>query len=88
MSFNTNAQDIRVDDGHILRARLQNNNGDFVDAEIDLDTCLGNNSGMSPFCRPSKLDRLLTIFYRSLRLGWTRFDTASYMMMINDLKLT
>ncbi|CAG8949288.1 hypothetical protein HYFRA_00004913 [Hymenoscyphus fraxineus] len=45
MSFHSTAQDIRVDDNHILRARLQNNNGDWVDAEMDLNTCLANNNG-------------------------------------------
>ncbi|KAK1999382.1 CVNH domain-containing protein [Colletotrichum falcatum] len=45
MSFHVSAQDIRVDDGHILRARLNNSNGDAVDAEYDLNDCLGNNNG-------------------------------------------
>ncbi|KAK4132230.1 CVNH domain-containing protein, partial [Trichocladium antarcticum] len=45
MSFHASAQDIRVDDGHILRARLQNTNGEEVDAEIDLNQCIGNNDG-------------------------------------------
>lgn len=46
MSFHASAQDIRVDDGHILKARLQNTNGEEVDAEIDLNQCIGNNDGI------------------------------------------
>ncbi|CEJ94902.1 Putative Cyanovirin-N [[Torrubiella] hemipterigena] len=40
MSFHASAENIRVDDGHILRANL---NGQ--DAELDLNSCLGNNNG-------------------------------------------
>ncbi|KAK1981845.1 CVNH domain-containing protein [Colletotrichum cereale] len=45
MSFHSSAQDIRIDDGHILRARLQNSNGDHVDAEFNLNDALGNTNG-------------------------------------------
>jgi hypothetical protein len=45
MSFHVSAHDIRVDDGHILRANLSNNNGDSVEAEIDLNQIIGNNNG-------------------------------------------
>jgi hypothetical protein len=45
MPFYQSAENIRVDDGHILRARLRNQNGDFVDAELDLNTVLGNEWG-------------------------------------------
>lgn len=40
MSFHASAENIRVDDGHILRASV---NGQ--DAELDLNSCLGNNNG-------------------------------------------
>lgn len=53
MSFHQSAEDVRVDDGHILRARIPNANGDMVDAECDLDQCLGNNNGT--FWRPGQL---------------------------------
>ncbi|RAL63032.1 hypothetical protein DID88_004117 [Monilinia fructigena] len=46
MSFHLSAEDIRIDDNHILRARLRNENGDWVDAEMDLDRYLGNQNGM------------------------------------------
>ncbi|PVH95569.1 CNVH-domain-containing protein [Periconia macrospinosa] len=45
MSFHESAEDIRVDDNHILRARLRNFDGDFVDAEFNLDEVLGNQEG-------------------------------------------
>lgn len=45
MSFTESAENVRVDDGHILRASLRNGNGDNVDAEIDLDQFIGNDNG-------------------------------------------
>ncbi|KAK1828814.1 CVNH domain-containing protein [Podospora conica] len=45
MSFHASAENIRVDDGHMLRAALRNGNGDLVDAELDLNSVLGNNDG-------------------------------------------
>ncbi|KAK3903789.1 Cyanovirin-N [Staphylotrichum tortipilum] len=45
MDFHASAQDIRVDDGHILRARLNNADGQQVDAEIDLNQFIGNSDG-------------------------------------------
>ncbi|KAL4905242.1 hypothetical protein BDW74DRAFT_153285 [Aspergillus multicolor] len=45
MSFHHSAQDIRVEDGHRLYAQLQNEDGDWVDAEFDLNRILGNNNG-------------------------------------------
>ncbi|KAK3293788.1 CVNH domain-containing protein [Chaetomium fimeti] len=45
MSFHLSAEDTRVDDGHMLRARLRNEEGEMVDAELDLNDCVGNNDG-------------------------------------------
>ncbi|UNI24681.1 hypothetical protein JDV02_010411 [Purpureocillium takamizusanense] len=45
MSFRQSASNIRVDDGHILRASIKNDDGDWVDSEIDLNTFIGNNNG-------------------------------------------
>jgi hypothetical protein len=45
MSFHYSAQDIRVDDGHILRARLQRGDGEYTDAEIDLNDHIGADNG-------------------------------------------
>ncbi|KAL3462205.1 Cyanovirin-N [Aspergillus heterothallicus] len=45
MSFHLSARDIRVEDGSRLVASLQNEDGDFVHAEINLDDFLGNNDG-------------------------------------------
>ncbi|KAK4160248.1 Cyanovirin-N [Cladorrhinum sp. PSN259] len=44
MSFHLSAQDIRLEDGHILKARLHNGD-DHVDAQIDLNTFIGNDDG-------------------------------------------
>jgi hypothetical protein len=47
MAFHLSAEEdtIYIDDGHILRARLRNNDGDYVDAEIHLNNHLGNENG-------------------------------------------
>ncbi|KAH8727722.1 Cyanovirin-N [Phaeosphaeriaceae sp. PMI808] len=45
MSFHYSAQNIRIDDGHILRARLQRADGEYNDAEIDLNNFIGNDNG-------------------------------------------
>ncbi|WYZ35917.1 hypothetical protein EsH8_X_000564 [Colletotrichum jinshuiense] len=45
MSFQASAQNARVDDGHILRAELQNGDGEWVGAEYDLNEAIGNNNG-------------------------------------------
>ncbi len=58
MDFHVSAQNIRVDDGHILRARLSNSGGDQVDAEIDLNQLIGNNNGM--LAMPSLLGETIT----------------------------
>jgi hypothetical protein len=48
MSFHYSAEDIRIDDGHILRARLQRGDGEWQDAEIDLNQHIGNDNGKKP----------------------------------------
>lgn len=45
MPFQESAENLRVEDGHILRAILETNGLVWHDAEIDLDTCLGNIDG-------------------------------------------
>lgn len=46
MSFHLSAEDIRVEDNHILRARLRKEDGEWVDAEMDLNEYIGNENGM------------------------------------------
>ncbi|EKD17170.1 uncharacterized protein L3040_005392 [Drepanopeziza brunnea f. sp. 'multigermtubi'] len=45
MSFHASAQDVRVEDNHILKATLTNAAGEPVEAELDLDNCIGNQDG-------------------------------------------
>jgi hypothetical protein len=45
MSFHYSAENIRVDDGHMLRARLQRADGEWNDSEIDLNNHIGNDNG-------------------------------------------
>jgi len=46
MSFHLRSENLRLDEGHILRGRLRAEDGNLVDAEINLDDCLGNLNGM------------------------------------------
>jgi hypothetical protein len=36
---------VRVDDGHMLRCRVAREDGEYVDSEIDLNSCIGNDNG-------------------------------------------
>ncbi|PBP26333.1 hypothetical protein BUE80_DR002641 [Diplocarpon rosae] len=45
MSFHASAQDVRVEDNHILKATLFKADGETVEAELDLNNCIGNNNG-------------------------------------------
>ncbi|KAF1915655.1 CVNH domain-containing protein [Ampelomyces quisqualis] len=45
MGFHYSAEDIRIDDDHMLRARLQRADGEWNDAEIDLNNHIGNDNG-------------------------------------------
>lgn len=49
MTFHHSAEDIRIDDGHILRARLQRADGEWNDSEIDLNNHIGNDNGLSTY---------------------------------------
>jgi hypothetical protein len=44
MAFN-GAQNIRVEDGTILKANLPNNEGQLNESHFDLNNVLGNNDG-------------------------------------------
>ncbi|KAI5866315.1 CVNH domain-containing protein [Durotheca rogersii] len=45
MSFHASSEDIRLEDGHILKARLRDADGNYKDAEIDLNNFIGNDDG-------------------------------------------
>jgi hypothetical protein len=59
MTFIQSAENVRLDDGHILRAQLRNMSGELIDAEINLDHVIGNNFGKSVLlpCIKSSIDR-------------------------------
>ncbi|BCR84437.1 CVNH domain-containing protein [Aspergillus chevalieri] len=45
MSFHLTAEEIVIEDNHILKAQLRNEDGDLVEATLDLNEHLGNNDG-------------------------------------------
>lgn len=49
MSFVESAEDVRLEDDHVLVANLQNEEGEMVEASIDLNSCIGNNCGNLSF---------------------------------------
>ena len=60
MSFSASMEEGSMSiDGSILKARLMNMGGEAVDAEIDLNTCLGNENGMYSTC----VSHFLSLFY-------------------------
>ncbi|KAK0390176.1 hypothetical protein NLU13_3748 [Sarocladium strictum] len=44
-NFHESAQDIHVEDGHVLKAVLNNVEGEGVEAEFDLNQIIGNVNG-------------------------------------------
>lgn len=46
MSFHLTAEEIRVEDNHVLFAYLRNDDGELVESRIDLNEHLGNDNGM------------------------------------------
>lgn len=47
-SFSDSSQHIELKHGHILKAKCKNSRGDWVDSEIDLNSCIGNLNGKGP----------------------------------------
>ncbi|OGE57209.1 hypothetical protein PENARI_c002G06123 [Penicillium arizonense] len=45
MSFHESATHIELEDGHILKAVLRNEDGDEQESTLDLNTIIGNNDG-------------------------------------------
>ncbi|GAQ33812.1 hypothetical protein ABZX51_003096 [Aspergillus tubingensis] len=45
MSFYRTAEDISLKDDHILVAKVANEEGEMVDSEFDLNSCIGNDEG-------------------------------------------
>ncbi|RAL08844.1 CVNH domain-containing protein [Aspergillus homomorphus CBS 101889] len=45
MSFAESCTNIRLEDGHVLVCHAQNREGNWVDARLDLDHCIGNSDG-------------------------------------------
>ena len=58
MSFHISASNIRVEDGHILKATLLDVDGNAVEAEFDLDTVIGNDNGKSSLLLLGKVRQL------------------------------
>ncbi|KAI5289689.1 hypothetical protein KEM52_000691 [Ascosphaera acerosa] len=46
MSFHVTARNIKLEDGHILKAELADSQGHYQHAEFDLDSVLGNDKGV------------------------------------------
>ncbi|RBR14456.1 uncharacterized protein FIESC28_07692 [Fusarium coffeatum] len=45
MGFAESARSWKLIDNHILRAECPNRAGEWIESDLDLDTCLGNENG-------------------------------------------
>lgn len=67
MSFHLTAEDIVIEDGHILKANLRNEDDELVESVLDLNEHIGNDNGMyfqSTLCqttKPAALSWMLTV---------------------------
>lgn len=52
MSFHESANNIELEDGHILKASLRDEEGDDRDVEMDLNDFIGNDNGMKQSSHP------------------------------------
>lgn len=80
-NFFQTAQNIRLEDRHILRASLQRVDGEWQDAEIDLNQFIGNEDGKLPATLssfPSPLPSPVETLFLTLlsRLGHFQWDSA------------
>lgn len=76
-NFFQTAQNIRLEDRHILRASLQRVDGEWQEAEIDLNQFIGNDNGKLPavlFSPPSPVETLFLTL--PSRLGHFQWDSA------------
>lgn len=80
MSFHEQAQNVRVENNKILKAQLKNADGQFVDAEIDLDQFIGNDNGkfslqfINARCLLVCTSQLTTSSFRTLHMGCPRYE--------------
>ncbi|KAK7422749.1 hypothetical protein QQZ08_009373 [Neonectria magnoliae] len=44
-NFHLSAQDISLEDGHILHAQVANEDGEYIDSQLDLNYYIGNDNG-------------------------------------------
>lgn len=75
-NFFSTAQNIRLEDRHILRASLQRVDGEWQEAEIDLNQFIGNDNGKhtgrAPRPTPTPVETLfltLSSVFRPLPVG-------------------
>lgn len=52
MSFVETANDLHLEDDHVLVGQLQDDDGELRDASIDLNEVIGNNEGVSAVRHP------------------------------------
>lgn len=58
VNFHHSAQNISLEDGHILHAELSNGDGDYVESTLDLDYYIGNHDGAFAWGGEGKVSRL------------------------------
>jgi hypothetical protein len=61
-NFHESAADITVEDGHILKAVLNNIEGEGCEAEFDLSECIGNEDGEFVWGGAGRANNIFHIF--------------------------
>lgn len=84
-NFFATAQELRLEDGHFLRARLQRVDGEWVDAEINLNEHIGNENGMCSTSRPQLSPRQLLTHHC---LGSFQWNSSGFANSAEDIYLS
>ncbi|CAG7962333.1 unnamed protein product [Penicillium nalgiovense] len=94
MSFHETASEIELEDGHILKAVLRNEDGDEQESTLDLNEHIGNDNGMfhvqsdlCPCITPTYLHRLCDTSRSNYLVGQFHWDGGDFHSSAEDVSL-
>jgi hypothetical protein len=82
MSFHLSAENVRIEENHILVALLCNADGELKDASIDLDQFIGNNEGALRFLVHGRILHLM------LQPGSFQWGGENFSISAEDVQFT
>lgn len=77
MSFHESANDIELEDGHILKAKLSYGEDEERDAEINLNDFIGNDNGQKQASYPNRGYRVNTFLSGCFCWGGENFKESA-----------